>query len=202
MVIFNVVSEVANNLLVISLEDYFMAWEFDPSHSRFGFSVRHMVISTVRGQFDKVSGLLNINEDDLADSWVEAQAEVASINTHDPNRDGHLRSPDFFDAEKYPLITFKSTKIERDGSDHKVTGDLTMHGVTKPVVFELEYSGKIKDPYGLDRAGFSVKGKISRKEWGLTWHPTLETGGAVVSDEVKIDLEFEAINKVATSTQA
>ena len=175
-----------------------MTWDFDSAHSRFAFSVRHMVISTVRGHFDTVRGSLNINEDDLADSWVEAEADTASINTGDTNRDAHLRSADFFDAATYPTITFKSTKVERDGDNHKMTGDLTMHGITRPVVFELEYSGQIKDPYGLQRAGFTAKSKISRKEWGLTWHPTLETGGAVVSDEVKLDLEFEAVNKPAT----
>lgn len=175
-----------------------MAWEFDSTHSRFGFSVRHMVISTVRGHFETVRGSLNINENDLADSWVDAEADTASINTGDTNRDAHLRSADFFDATTYPTITFKSNKVERDGKDYKVTGDLTMHGITKPAVFELEYSGQIKDPYGLQRAGFTAKGKISRKEWGLTWHPTLETGGAVVSDEVKLDLEFEAVYKAAT----
>ncbi len=174
-----------------------MAWEFDSTHSRFGFSVRHMVISTVRGHFDTVRGSININENDLADSSVEAEADVASINTGDANRDAHLRSADFFDAAVYPVIVFKSTKVERDGDDYKVTGDLTMHGITKPAVFELEYSGQIKDPYGMQRAGFTAKGKISRKEWGLTWHPTLETGGAVVSDEVKLDLEFEVVNKGA-----
>ncbi len=178
-----------------------MVWEIDKSHSRFGFSVRHMVISTVRGQFDIVRGSISINENDLARSSVEAEAEVASINTHDANRDAHLRSPDFFDAEKYPLITFKSTNVERNGDDYKVTGDLTMHGVTKPVTFELEYSGAIKDPYGLQRAGFTAKTTISRKEWGLTWHPTLETGGAVVSDAVKLDLEFEAVEKGAVPSQ-
>lgn len=169
-----------------------MAWQIDATHSHIGFAVRHMLVSTVRGQFNVFSGTLNIDEAHPEKSWVEAEADVASIDTREAARDNHLRSADFFDAEKFPKLTFKSTNVAKDGDDYKVTGDLTIHGVTKPVVFSVEYSGQIKDPYGLQRAGFSAKTKISRKEFGLVWNGLLETGGAVVGDEVKIELEFEA----------
>ena len=173
-----------------------MAWEIDASHSHIVFAVRHMMISTVRGNFNVIRGTMHIDEANPANSWVDAEAETASIDTRDDRRDSHLRSADFFEAEKYPTISFKSTKVERvESEEYKVTGDLTMHGVTKPVVFDVEYSGQIKDPYGLQRAGISGKAKISRKDWGLSWSPVLETGGAVVSDDVKLDLELEAVNK-------
>ena len=169
-----------------------MAWTIDTIHSHIGFSVRHMVVSTVRGDFGTYSGSVNFDELNPANSSVEAEVEIASINTRDANRDNHLRSADFFDAEKYPKATFKSTSVEKSGDDYKVTGDLTLHGVTKPVTFTVENSGVIKDPYGLQRTGFSAKAKINRKDYGLTWNNLLETGGAVVSDEVKIELDFEA----------
>ncbi|GCE05367.1 YceI family protein [Dictyobacter aurantiacus] len=174
-----------------------MAWTIDAAHSHIGFSVRHMVVSTVRGQFNAVRGTLELNEANPSASWVEAEVDTASIDTHDANRDAHLRSAEFFDAEKFPKITFKSTKVEGDSGDFKVTGDLTIHGVTKPVTFEVEYSGFVKDPYGLNRAGLSAQTKINRKDFGLGWNPLLETGGAVVSDEVKLNLEFEATQQPA-----
>lgn len=169
-----------------------MAWVIDASHSHIGFVVRHMMVSNVRGQFSIFSGTLNIDDANLANSWVQAEADTASINTGDANRDGDLRSANFFDAEQFPKVTFKSTKVENAGADYKVTGDLTIHGVTKSVVFNVEHSGIVKDPYGLQRAGFAASTKISRKEFGLVWNGLLETGGAVVGDEVKINLEFEA----------
>lgn len=169
-----------------------MAWTIDATHSHVGFSVRHMVVSTVRGEFRTFTGTVNFDEANPAASSVEAEVQTASISTHDDNRDNHLRSADFFDAEKYPTITFKSTSVEKAGDDYKVTGDFTLHGVTRPITFTLEYSGTVKDPYGLQRAGFSAKTKINRKDYGLTWNNLLETGGAIVSDEVKIELEVEA----------
>ncbi|GER88344.1 polyisoprenoid-binding protein [Dictyobacter vulcani] len=174
-----------------------MAWTIDASHSHIGFAVRHMVVSTVRGQFNAVRGTLNLDEANPAASSVEAEVDAASIDTHDGNRDGHLRSADFFDVEKFPTITFKSTKVENSDGDYKVTGDFTMHGVTKSVTFDVEYSGFVRDPYGLDRAGFSAQTKINRKDFGLTWGALLETGGAVLSDEVKLNLEFEATQQPA-----
>jgi polyisoprenoid-binding protein YceI len=173
-----------------------MTWNIDATHSHVTFSVRHMLVSTVKGKFNVLSGTLNIDDANPANSSIEAEVDAASIDTNEPNRDNHLRSPDFFDVEKYPKITFKSTKVEPAGdNEYKITGDLTLHGVTKPVVFEVEHSGEVKDPYGFRRTGLSAKTKISRKEWGLTWNNLLETGGAVVSDEVKIEIDLAAVTK-------
>jgi polyisoprenoid-binding protein YceI len=173
-----------------------MAWNIDATHSHVTFSIRHMVVSTVKGRFNVLSGALEIDTANPANSWVQAEVDVASIDTGDTNRDNHLRAPDFFDVEKYPKMTFKSTKVEPVGeNEYQVTGDLTLHGVTKPVVFDVEYSGEVKDPYGFRRAGFNAKTKINRKEWGLTWHALLEAGGAMVGDEVKIEVDLEAVTK-------
>jgi polyisoprenoid-binding protein YceI len=173
-----------------------MAWEIDAAHSQVIFAVKHMMISTVKGHFNVLSGSLHIDEQNPANSWVEAQVEVSSIDTRDANRDGHLRSPDFFDAEKYPVITFKSTKVEHvEGDEYKVTGDLTVRDVTKPVVLKAEYSGQVKDPQGNARAGLTATGKIDRTEFGLTWNHVLETGGVMVGTDVKIEIDLETINK-------
>jgi polyisoprenoid-binding protein YceI len=173
-----------------------MSWVVDPAHSQATFSVRHMMISTVRGHFRVLSGQLEIDEQNPANSWVEAQIETASIDTRDPNRDNHLRSADFFDAEHYPTLTFKSTSVEHVGSTHyKVTGDLTMHGVTKPVTFDAEYSGQGKDPFGNQRAGLNARATINRKDWGLNWNQALETGGVLVSEDVKIEIDLSAIQQ-------
>src|SRR5581483_9724491 len=177
-----------------------MAWEIDPTHSQATFSVRHLMIATVKGQFKIIRGQLHIDEQNPANSWVEAEADVASIDTRDTNRDAHLRSPDFFEAEKYPTITFKSTKVERvSGEEFKVTGDLTMHGVTKQVIFDGEYTGQIKDTFGNLRAGLSAKATINRKDFGLNWNVALESGGVMVSDNVKIEIDLSTINKPATT---
>ncbi len=169
-----------------------MAWIIDTSHSMVEFSVKHMMISTVRGRFTKFNGTFEIDERNPANSKLEGTAEVASIDTHDANRDGHLRSPDFFDVEKYPTMAFRSTKIEPAGQDkYKVTGDLTIKGLTKPVTFNVSSEGQGKDPWGNQRLGFSAEASISRKDWGLTWNVALETGGWLVGDSVKIALEME-----------
>ena len=171
-----------------------MAWVVDPVHSQVIFAVRHMMVTTVKGQFKVISGTVNIDETNPANSWVEAQADVASIDTREANRDGHLRSPDFFDAENHPTIIFKSTKVEHvSGSDYKVTGDLTIRGVTKSAVFNVEYAGQGKDAYGGQRAGIAATTKINRKDWGLTWNAVLETGGVAVSEEVKIEIDLSLV---------
>lgn len=173
-----------------------MAWEIDANHSQATFAVKHMMVTTVRGQFKVLRGKLNIDEQDPANSWVEAEVDAASIDTREANRDGHLRSPDFFDVENYPKITFKSTNVEHVGGDeYKVTGDLSMHGVTKPVVFKAEYAGQTKDAYGLQRAGLSARTTINRKDFGLTWNRAIETGGVAVSEDVKIEIDLAAVNK-------
>ncbi|MGC8480804.1 MAG: YceI family protein [Acidimicrobiales bacterium] len=167
-------------------------WTIDPSHSNVEFVVRHMMVSKVRGRFNAFSGEVEI-ADNIADSTVTASIEVNSVDTRDENRDGHLRSADFFDVETYPTMTFKSTKIEPKGSDYTLTGDLTIKGTTNSVSFDLEFNGAGPDAYGGTRAGFSATTKISRKEFGLTWNALLETGGAVVSDEATIHLEIELV---------
>jgi polyisoprenoid-binding protein YceI len=174
-----------------------MAWQIDPIHSQVVFAVKHMVISTVRGHFDVIRGTIEFDEAHPENASIEAEADATSINTRDQRRDGHLKSPDFFDTDTHPILTFKSTKVERAGDDYKVTGNLTVRGITKPVVFDVEYGGVTKDPYGMTRIGINGHGKISRKEWGLTWNSLLESGGAVVGDDVKIEFELEAVAQAA-----
>nr|HET6902630.1 YceI family protein [Ktedonobacteraceae bacterium] len=180
-----------------------MAWNIDAVHSQATFSVKHMMISTVRGHFDVLSGKLEIDEAHPENSWVEAEVDVASINTRDPKRDGHLRSADFFDAAQFPKITFKSTKVEPVGKDeYRVIGELTMHGVTKQETFHAQYSGQLKDLYGLQRAAFSVKGTINRKDYGLNWNVALESGGVLVGDKVNIEIDLAAVQQVAVEASA
>lgn len=180
-----------------------MAWNIDATHSQATFSVRHMMIATVKGQFNVLSGQLHIDETNPANSWVEAEVDTGSVDTRDEKRDGHLRSPDFFDVEKYPTITFKSTKVEHiGGSDYKVTGDLTIHGVTKPVTFEAEYHGQLKDIYGLQRAAFTGKTTINRKDFGLVWNVSLETGGVLVGEKVNIEIDLAAVQQAPVQQEA
>ena len=180
-----------------------MAWEIDATHSQATFSVKHMMISTVRGQFDVLSGKLNIDEQHPENSWVEAEVATASINTRDPKRDGHLKSPDFFDATQYPKITFKSTKVEPTGNnEYRVIGDLTMHGVTRQETFHAEYAGQMKDLYGMQRAAFSVKGSINRKDFGLNWNVALESGGVLVGEKVNVEIDLAAVEKPAVQETA
>ncbi len=175
-----------------------MSWKIDPVHSEVTFSVRHAMVTTVRGHFKVISGILEIDEAHPENSMVDAQAETASVETRDANRDAHLRSADFFESEKYPIITFKSTSVEPQGdAKYRVLGDLTMHGVTKAVVFDAEYSGQAKDAYGAQRAGLEAEATINRKDFGLSWNVGLEAGGVLVSEKVKI-----AINLAAVQTPA
>src|SRR2546421_7687908 len=181
-----------------------MAWNIDATHSQATFSVKHMMISTVRGHFDVLSGQVNIDEEHPENSWVEAEADTASVNTRDPKRDGHLRSPDFFDSEQYPKITFKSSKVEPIGNqEYRVTGNLTMHGVTKEEVFHAEYAGQLpKDLFGLQRAAFTVKGTINRKDYGLNWNVALESGGVLVGEKINIEIDLAAVQKAAVEQTA
>lgn len=180
-----------------------MAWNIDTVHSQATFAVKHMMISTVRGQFDVLSGKLAIDETHPENSWVEAEVDAASINTRDPKRDGHLRSADFFDAAQFPKITFKSTKVEPVGKDeYRVIGDLTMHGITKQETFHAEYSGQLKDLYGLQRAAFSVKGTVNRKDYGLNWNVALESGGVLVGDKVNIEIDLAVVQQAEVDASA
>ncbi len=171
-------------------------WTIDPVHSVVGFAVKHMMVATVRGNFERFEGTLRIDEEHPENSTVEATVYTASVNTNQEQRDNHLRSADFFDAERYPTMTFRSTKVELLDETHaRVTGDLTIRDVTRPVVFDVEYGGQIKDAYGKQRAAFDAETKISRKEFGLTYNPLLESGGAVVGDEVRITLNIAAVRQ-------
>lgn len=169
-------------------------YTIDPSHSRLGFVVRHAMVTKVRGKFGDFSGTVTVDGADPAASSVSITAQLASVDTGDEGRDGHLRSGDFFDVEANPEMTFTSTAIAPDGDDEfTVTGDLTIGGVTKPVTIELEYTGAAKDPFGNDRIGFEGKAEINRKDWGLEWNAALETGGILVGEKVKLELDISAI---------
>jgi polyisoprenoid-binding protein YceI len=170
-------------------------WNLDPVHSVAEFKVKHMMISNVKGQFTGITGVLTLDESQIANSRVEATIDASSIQTRDAQRDGHLKSADFFDVEKYPSLTFQSTKIERTGEDElAVTGDLTIHGVTRAVVFKVEGpTPPNKDPWGNTRIGLSADTKINRKDFGLTWNAALEAGGILVGDEVTITLDVQLI---------
>ena len=169
-------------------------WSFDPSHSSIGFTVRHLMISKVRGHFGTWSGTFDYDAEDPTRSRLDVRIDAASIATRDDKRDAHLRSPDFFDVEKYPELTFASTKIERDGGDdYVVTGDLTIHGVTRSVQLKVEGLGRTRDPWGGERVGFSASTTINRKDFGLHWNVALETGGVLVGEKVEIGIEIEAV---------
>lgn len=183
--------------LVLASPSLAFAAEFviDSAHSAANFSVKHMMVSNVRGAFSKVTGSANIDEKDITKSTVEAVIDATTVNTNEPKRDEHLRSADFFDTAKYPTITFKSTKVEKAGQNLKVTGDLTLHGVTKPVVLDVEgFTSEAKDPWGNIKRGGTATTKINRKDFGLGWNSVLETGGVAVGEEVAITLDLE-LNK-------
>ncbi|HXE94938.1 MAG TPA: YceI family protein [Dongiaceae bacterium] len=170
-------------------------WNIDPDHSNVGFKVRHLMVSNVKGSFDKHTGVIDINDKDISKSKVQVTIDTASINTNVQKRDDHLRSADFFDVAKYPTMTFVSKKVAKAGKDKlKVTGDLTLHGITKEVVLDVEGPSKeSKDPYGNIRSGAAATTKINRKDFGLVWNKALETGGVAVGEEVAINLEIEMI---------
>lgn len=170
-------------------------WNIDPEHTSVGFKVRHLMVSNVKGVFGKVSGIINLDDQDLSRSSVTATIETASIDTGVAKRDAHLKSPDFLDVAKYPTMTFVSTGVVRgSGSTFKLAGNLTLHGVTKPVVLQVEgVSGEIKDPMGNVRRGASATTTINRKDYGLVWNKMLEAGGVAVGDEVVINIEVEMV---------
>ena len=168
-------------------------WNVDPSHSQVGFAVKHLVISNVRGEFGAYQGKVVLDEADVTKSSVAATLDVNSLNTKVADRDAHLKSADFFDVAKYPSITFKSTKVAKAGKDElKVTGDLTLHGVTKPVVLDVSTSPEVKGMYGETRRGFAATTTIDRKDYGLTWNKLVEAGPAV-GDQVRIVLDLELV---------
>lgn len=169
-------------------------WNIDPVHSTAQFKVKHMMISNVKGEFTAVTGKLDINGEDITKSHVEASIDAATINTRDAQRDAHLKSGDFLDVDKFPALSFKSTRIARKDDELEVAGDLTIHGVTRNVVFEVEGpSMPTKDPWGNLRVGLSATTRINRKDFGLTWNAALETGGILVGDDVTLTLDVEFI---------
>ena len=167
-------------------------WDIDPTHTEIGFAVRHMMVSKVRGRFTGFSGSYTTAADP-ADSSVEVEVDLASVDTGNEQRDGHLRSADFFQVDAHPKMTYRSTGVRRDGDDYIVDGELTVNGVTKAVPLTVEVNGFGPDPYGGTRSGFSARGEINRKDFGVNWNATLETGGLVVGDKVQIQLEVEGV---------
>lgn len=173
-----------------------MNWILDTAHTSIKFSVRHMMISTTTGQFSRASGTVDFDEAAPEKTRVQIKIEADSLDTKDEKRDAHLKSPDFFDVANYPYIEFKSTRVERTGENTaKLHGDLTIRGVTKPVVLDVEFLGKARSPWGTWSAGFEATGKINREDWGLTWNMPLETGGWLVGKEVKIEIAAELIQQ-------
>jgi len=170
-------------------------WTIDPAHTEVGFGVRHLMISTVKGRFADVKGVVEFA--DGAEPKLDVTIGVASLDTREDKRDAHLRSPDFFDAEKYPEIRFVSTKTVRTDGGWTITGNLTMHGVTKPVTLAATEEGIGRDPWGNERMGFSAHGKLDRREFGLTWNAALETGGVLVGDDIKLNIEAELVKQAA-----
>jgi polyisoprenoid-binding protein YceI len=169
------------------------AWKLDPAHTLVEFSAKHLMITTVKGRITEIEGTIYSDEKDPQNSSVEATLKAASLDTRTDQRDQHLRSADFLDVEKYPEIRFRSTRIEGDKQSFKVTGDLTIRDVTKPITLDVAFEGRTRDPWGGERIGFSASGKIDRRDFGLTWNQALETGGVVVGNDIKISLEIEAV---------
>jgi len=173
-------------------------WEIDSSHSGIHFSVRHMVVAKVRGQFVRWSGSVLVEEGDLARAKAEVIIDASSIETGVADRDKHLKSPDFFDVASFPELTFESKRVEKQTDEAlRVTGDLMIRGVTSEVVLDVEYAGRTKDPWGNERAGFTATTTIDRKDFGLTWNQVLEAGGVMVGDRVSIEIEVEAVKQTA-----
>jgi polyisoprenoid-binding protein YceI len=168
-------------------------WMIDTSHSQVEFAVKHMMFSTVKGSFTKFNGTIVLDEQNMENSTVRVEIDPTSIDTRDAKRDEHLRGADFFSVEQNPSMTFVSTRIERDGDDLTVTGDLTMNGITRQVELDAEFEGRGMSPFGMEVIGFSAKTKINREDFGITWNAALETGGVLVGNEVKISLHIEAV---------
>lgn len=170
-------------------------WVLDPTHSELQFKVKHLMITTVTGSFNDFEAELTTESDDFENAAVSFKAGIGSIDTGNGDRDGHLKSGDFFNAEEFPNLSFESTAFKKDGSDYKLEGNLTIKDVTKPVILNVEFGGEVTDLYGNNKAGFSLNGKINRNDFGLTWNAALETGGVVVSEEVKIAGELQFVKQ-------
>ena len=176
-----------------AIDDISGDYTIDPSHSRLGFVARHAMVTKVRGEFGDFTGSAHIDTADPAKSSVNVTIGAASVSTGSKDRDGHLASADFFDAETYPELTFVSTSVERDGDEWSITGDLTIKGTSQPVTIVFEQTGSAQDPFGNVRVGFEGEVTVNRKDWGLTWNAALETGGVLVSEKVKLEFDISAI---------
>jgi polyisoprenoid-binding protein YceI len=189
-------------LIILAMSSMAFAdhYEIDPDHSQVNFKIRHLV-TKVQGKFQKFQGNFDYNPKDSKANKAVVAIQTASINTGVTKRDEHLRSPDFFDAKKFPEIKFESTSADLSSSTGKISGNLTMHGVTKPVTFDVEVGGQAKDPWGNQRAGFTATTKVNRKDFGLNWNKTLESGGLLVGDDVEIEMNVEGIAKQASVTK-
>lgn len=170
-------------------------WTIDPTHSEVGFKVKHMMFTNVSGQFDSYDATIATEDFDFTTSKIEFSANIDSINTGNSDRDNHLKSADFFDAEKNPKLTFVSSSLVKKGDDYELTGELTINGITKTVKLETEVSGLLKDPWGNTKVGLNATGKINRTDFGLTWNSALETGGVLVSEEVKLNIELQFLQQ-------
>jgi polyisoprenoid-binding protein YceI len=180
-----------------------MTWTIDTAHTEINFSVRHMMISNVRGQFQKFSGTIDFDETNPTNSIVSIQIDVSSINSRDEKRDAHLKSPDFFDAKKHPYMTFHSTRIEMKDETHAVLyGDLIIREISHEVALDVEFNGYAKSPWGTTSAGFNAKTEIKRKNWDLNWNVALETGGWLVSDDIHITIELEIVKQLEPAPDA
>lgn len=178
-----------------------MTWQLDPAHSEIQFSVRHMMISKVRGQFEQFSGTFDFDETNPTQSIIKVEIAADSINTRNDQRDGHLKSPDFLDAANHPILTFENTNIEKiDDSHGRLTGNLTIKNTSHQVTLDVEHTGMAKNPFtGAVSAGFTAKGKVNRKDWGMTWNQALETGGILVGDDIEIAIELELVKTPETA---
>ena len=183
-------------LLVVSLSAQPTKWGFDPAHSKVKFSVAHMMISEVDGQFNKYDGTVSAEQKNFSDAQISFTIDVNSIDTDNADRDKHLKSPDFFNTDEHPSISFKSTGMKPDGEGkYKLTGDFTMLGVTKPITLDVKFGGTIKDPYGNTKAGFKITGTINRNDWGLKYNSVMDTGGLMIGEEVDIVCNIELIRQ-------
>ncbi|MBV8644010.1 MAG: YceI family protein [Candidatus Eremiobacteraeota bacterium] len=180
-------------MILVSTTTTTQRFAIDPAHTNAQFSVRHLMISKVHGRFATIAGTIEVPEGATVPTSVDVTIEVDSIDTRELQRDAHLKSPDFFDAANFPQITFRSTRFEGDGESFKTIGDLTIHGVTREVTLDTTFEGRGADPWGNNRIGYEAHTKISRKDFGLNWNVALEAGGVTVGDEVKIELNVEAI---------
>jgi len=171
-------------------------WTVDPTHSEVGFKVKHLMFTNVSGNFTKFDATVTTEEENFDTATFEFSADVDSVNTNNADRDGHLKTADFFDVAQFPKLSFKSTSFEKkEEGEYKLTGDLTLHGVTKPVVLDVEFGGLQKDPWGNIKSGFSIEGKVNREDFGLTYNAALETGGVMLGKEVKLAIELQFVKQ-------